>query len=147
LDVRLGVAVDAAFERLRRQAGLALQLVGRPAAFEVLATPLRSPYEDDALVRCVLRGRLTADTRGCIARARILVRSHGPDPRLCTGGWPWTAALTPSTAMLSAMDRLARLRRQRRAMLSLWSHALAPVVVVGGDDPFRGAMSMLDATG
>ena len=144
LDLRLGVDPAAAFERLRREAGLALQLVGRAEAFEVLATPQPAPYEDGAWMRCVLRGRLSARTHGSSARARVLVRPHAPDLRCSMGGWPWSASLHNDATMIPARDRLARLRRQRRAMLKLWSAALGPVVVVGGEDPFRGAAQLVD---
>lgn len=143
-DLRLGVSPAAAFERLQAEAGLALQLVGQAHAFEVLATPQPSPYEDGAWMRCVLRGRLTARTHGASARARVLVRPHAPDLRCSVGGWPWAASLNPVPTMIPARDRLARLRRQRRAMLRLWAAALGPVVVIGGEDPFRASAPVVD---
>jgi hypothetical protein len=138
LDLRLSVRADEAFARLSAEAGLALQLAGRPASFEIVATPLPSPLYDDELVRCVLRGRFQDVGRGSWARARLLVRPYwrGVGRRaLGTSSWGGLNLLPDLTA---AGEGEARLRRQQRAMLKMWAAALVPVAGADVDDPFRG---------
>lgn len=138
LDLRLCVRADEAFARLAEQAGLALRLAGRPESFEVVATPLPSPLYDYEFVRCVLRGRFQDVGRGSWARARLLVRPYWRGVGRAALVTASVAGLNLVTDLATAGAGAARLRRQQRAMLKMWSAALMPVAGADVDDPFRG---------
>jgi hypothetical protein len=142
LDLRLTASAQEAFDRLARQAGLAFCLVGRKEAFEVVATPVLAPElapgEDEPLVRCVLRGRFHDAARGSYARARLLVRPYWRGAGRAAGAIAWVGGLHVAHELERAGEGPARLRRQQRVMLRMWSTALGPVVGADLDDPFRG---------
>ena len=142
LDLRLVVSAEDAFDRLSRQAGLAFCLVGRKEAFEVVATPVLvpelSPAKDAPLVRCVLRGRFADAARGSHARARLLVRPDWRSAGRAAGAIAWVGGLHVGHELEGPGEGAARLRRQQRVMVRMWSTALGPVVGADLDDPFRG---------